>query len=205
MIIAFFFAVLHTIFISSDISRNNFLKYYILTFVFIGLVVSIRQAFFSKYLPNKIKYKVKNVIQLNRDIKEIEMEVLDKKIYFKPGQFAFFSFIGEKVSPESHPFSISSSNLNDNLKITIKNLGDYTSQLDSIQAGDSVLVDGPYGDFSYKNFDNKSQIWIAGGIGITPFFSMIQNIEKDYKVDLYYSVKEIGEAVYVGDFEEIYK
>ena len=74
MILAFFFAILHTIFIYSDVSRNNFLRYYILSFAIIGLVVSIRQALFSKFLIKKFKYKVKNINQLNPDILEIEME-----------------------------------------------------------------------------------------------------------------------------------
>jgi len=203
MILAFFFAVLHTIFIYSDVSRNNFLRYYILSFAFIGLVISIRQALFSKFLIKKFKYKVKNINQLNPDILEIEMEKQNKKMNFKPGQFAFFSFYGEEVSVESHPFSISSSSAGDSLKITVKNLGDYTGLLSKLKKSDSVIIDGPYGDFSYKKVDNKNQIWIAGGIGITPFFSMAQSLESGYKVDLYYSVKENKEAVYVKNFEEI--
>jgi predicted ferric reductase len=203
MVLAFFFAVLHTIFISSDVSRNNFLKYYILSFAFVGLVVSIRQVLLNKFFIKKFKYNVKNINQLNSDILEIEMEKQDKKMDFKPGQFAFFSFQGEGVSAESHPFSISSSNVEDNLKITVKNLGDYTALLGNLKQGNSVLIDGPYGDFSYKKVDNKNQIWIAGGIGITPFFSMANSLDDGYKVDLYYSVKENKEAVYIKEFEEI--
>lgn len=203
MILAFFFAVLHTIFIYSDVSRSNFLRYYILSFAFIGLVIGIRQAFLSKFLVKKFKYKVKNVNQLNSDILEIEMEKQDNKMDFKPGQFAFFSFTGSNISAESHPFSISSSNKEDTLKITVKNLGDYTSLLNNLKKGDDVIIDGPYGDFSYKKVENKNQVWIAGGIGITPFFSMARSLEDGYKIDLYYSVKEEKEAVYKKDFEDI--
>lgn len=203
MILAFLFAVLHTLFIDSDISRNNFLKYYILFFAFLGLVISIRQALLNKYFVKKFKYTVKNVSQLNPDILEIEMEGENKKIDFKPGQFAFFSFIGEGVSPESHPFSMSSSNNEETLKITVKNLGDYTSQLSNLKKGNSVLVDGPYGNFSYKKIENKNQIWIAGGIGITPFYSMAKSLESGYKIDLYYSIKEEKDAVYQKEFEII--
>ena len=212
MVVAFSFAVLHTLFISSDISRNNILKYYILILAFTGLVVSVRQVFLNKILVKKLEYKVKHINQLNQDIVEIEMEPLGKKIVFDPGQFAFFSFLGESVSSESHPFSISSSNEEKTLKVTIKNLGDYTGLLKNLSTGqtglkinDGVLIDGPYGNFSYKKINNKNQIWVAGGIGITPFLSMAKGLSNDYKVDLYYSVKKIEEAVYKKDFEEISK
>jgi len=203
MTLAFVIAVIHTLFISSDISRNNYLRYYILTLVVLGLFSIFRKVYLEKTSQNNFRYKVKNINKLNTDILEIEMEPLGKKIIFNPGQFAFFIFLSSGVSSESHPFSISSSIDDDNLKISIKNLGDYTSSLGNLKQGDEVLVDGPYGDFSYKKNDNKNQIWIAGGIGITPFFSMAQSLENEYKVDLYYSVKENKEAVYVRNFEEI--
>ena len=203
MVVAFIFGIFHTLMISSDVSRNDFLRYYILILAVLGLVISIRKAFFDKYLVKKLKYKVKNVTQLNESILEIEMEPLQDKMIFTPGQFAFFSFIGEGISSESHPFSISSSNIDNNLKITVKNLGDYTSQLKNLKLGDGVIVDGPYGHFSYKNIPNKNQIWIAGGIGITPFISMSSNLEESYSVDLFYSVKEKSEAVYLNNMQSV--
>ncbi len=203
MTLVFVFAILHTFYISSDISRNNFLRYYIFTLALIGLVVSVRKAFLDKVLIKKFKYKVKNVNKLNQNIVEIEMEPLNERMMYSPGQFAFFSLLSKRVSTESHPFSISSSGKENNLKITAKNLGDYTSELKDLKSGDSVLIDGPYGSFSYKKVKNKNQIWIAGGIGITPFLGMTKTLESDYKVDLYYSVRENKDAVRVGDFQEV--
>ncbi len=203
MTVAFSLALIHTLLISSDVSRNNLLRYYILILAITGLIVSVRQAFLSKISIKKIKYRVKNILQLNNDIIEIEMEPLNEKIIFTPGQFSFFSFLDGEISDESHPFSISSSVKDNNLKITIKNLGDYTSQLKNLKIGTEVLIDGPYGNFSYRKVENKNQIWIAGGIGITPFFCMANSLENEYRVDLYYSVKEEKEAVYRKDFEEI--
>ncbi len=203
MTLAFFFAVLHIIFISSDVSRNNFLRYYIILLALAAIIIIARKTFLEKFPLNKFKYKVKNIIQLNKDILEIEMEPINRKMDFSPGQFAFFSFINGDVSAESHPFSISSSNQDNNLKITVKNLGDYTGLLFNLKPGTEVLIDGPYGYFSYKNIKNKNQIWIAGGIGITPFASMAKVLETEYNVDLYYSIKEKNEAVYLKDFEDI--
>ena len=203
MVIVFVFAIMHTFFITSDVSRNNLLRYYILIFAILGLVISIRKSFLDKVLIKKFKYKIKNVIQLNNDIVEVEMEPIGEKMPFVSGQFAFFSFLSLSVGPESHPFSISSSDLENNLKITVKNLGDFTSGFKNLKINDGVLIEGPYGHFSYKNFNNKNQIWIAGGIGITPFFSMAQTLDSNYHVDLYYTVREAKEAVYVKSFMDI--
>jgi len=203
MVLAFFFAVIHTLVISSDISRNILLRYYILLFALVALFAVIRKTFFEQISANRLKYKVKNVNKLNQDVIEIEMEPLGNKMTFIPGQFAFFSFLSGSVSKEYHPFSISSSKSDDNLKIIVKNLGDFTSCLSNLKSNDVVLIDGPYGNFSYKKIKNKNQIWVAGGIGITPFLSMAKTLESDYKVDLYYSVKENKEAVSMEILGEI--
>ncbi|HLP86927.1 MAG TPA: ferric reductase-like transmembrane domain-containing protein [Candidatus Paceibacterota bacterium] len=203
MILAFFFAILHVLNISSDVSRSNLLNYYILTLAFIGLAVSFHQAFLNKFLSKKFKYKIANIKELNENVAEIEMEPVKEGINFENGQFAFFSFQSEGVSSESHPFTISSSSKDNNLKITVKNLGDFTGLLKNLKLGDKVIIDGPYGNFSYNKVESKDQIWIAGGIGITPFLSMVKNLGSEYNVDLYYSVKENKEAVYLQNLKEI--
>lgn len=203
MKLAFFFAVLHTFLISSDISRNDLLRYYMLALVFIVAFVSIRKVVYDKLSIKKFKYKVVGVRVLNQDIVEVEMQALKDKMTFTAGQFAFFSFRSLGVTGESHPFSISSSIKENNLKITVKNLGDFTSTLKNLKPNDIVIVDGPYGYFSYSNVNSKNQIWIAGGIGITPFYSMAMSLDDGYKVDLYYSVKEDTEAVYMKELVDL--
>lgn len=203
MILAFAFSVLHVLTITSDVSQSLLLKFYILTLASLGILISAQSAILGKFLVKKFKYKIKSVTKLNEDIIEVEMEPLQDKMEFTPGQFAFFSFLGEKISDESHPFSISSSDTENNLKATIKNLGDYTSQIQNLKVNDIVLVDGPYGGFSYRKSENKEQIWIAGGIGITPFLSMARSLDSNYKVNLFYSVKEDKEAVYQKELEEL--
>ena len=202
MIVVFVFAILHTFLISSDISRNGLLRYYILSLAFIGLILSARKALFDKILVKKFRYKINNINNLNENMVEVEMESVKAKMVFESGQFAFFSFISKAVGTESHPFSIASSDKEGNLKIIFKNLGDFTNNLKNIKQNDEVLIDGPYGYFPYKKIENKNQIWIAGGIGITPFLGMTQTLESDYNIDLFYSVKEEKESIYQDQLNE---
>lgn len=201
--LAFILAVIHTLTIASDITRSNLLRYYIITLSIIGLMVSIRQGLFRKIAIKKVKYSVVNVTALNDSVVEIEMAPMEKKINFTPGQFCFFNFESKDVSFESHPFSISGSANECNLKITVKNLGDFTETLKNLKIGDRVLIDGPYGQFSPLNLKSKKQIWIAGGIGVTPFLSMMATLPAEYQIDFYYSVKDKGEAIRIKDLEEL--
>ncbi len=88
------------------------------------------------------------------------------------GQFAFLT-VHEDEGP--HPFTISSAWTGDGrIRFIIKALGDYTRTLaDRLRIGDAVKVEGPYGRFNFQG-EQPRQIWVGGGIGITPFIARLQ-------------------------------
>ena len=104
------------------------------------------------------------------------------------GQFAFVT-LDPHEGP--HPFTMSSAWKGDGkMFFLIKALGDYTNTLPAtVKVGDAVQVEGPYGRFSFKG-RHPRQIWVAGGIGITPFIARMQALceQPDGKaIDLFYS------------------
>jgi len=201
---AFFFAALHSFFIPSDISRDPILRIYILALAGMGIIAFIYRAVLAKFFVRYFEYSVEKVKILAENVVEIIMSAKGKRINFTPGQFVFVSFAGNNISTEPHPFSISSAVSEGNLKLTIKSLGDYTSQLKNLKAGVLAKIEGPFGKFSYQNVENKNQIWIAGGIGITPFLSMARSLENtEYKIDLYYCVNNEKEAVFLEELLKI--
>ena len=112
------------------------------------------------------------------------------------GQFAFVTF-DEDEGP--HPFTISSAWTGDGrMGFMIKPLGDYTRRLPtSLKTGDPVRIEGPYGRFDFGGQDR--QIWVAGGIGITPFVARMQarlheDGGGDTPVDLFYSTRAPDES-----------
>jgi len=195
---AFFLASLHIWLIPSDTSRYFPLKAYILTFSALGLVAFVYKSVLGRFLIRKYKYVVTNVLNLNNDVIEIRLKPQNKKLMFKPGQFVFLNFINKNTGLESHPFSLTSLPDDSYISFSIKNLGDYTSTIREMAMGTPALIEGPFGVFSFKNASKKSQLWIAGGIGITPFVSMAKYLitETTYTVDLIYCVKNKYEAVY---------
>lgn len=117
---------------------------------------------------------------------------------FTPGQFAFVE-IDAPGFREAHPFSISSGAGEGRLRFTVRALGDYTRRLrDHVHLlGASVRVEGPYGRFDPLGGRDR-QVWIAGGIGITPFLSVMRTLDPEHgkTVYLYYCVREGKEAVF---------
>ncbi len=99
-----------------------------------------------------------------------------------PGQFAYFSFLGQMPGREEHPFTVSNSSGSDVLRITVKKIGDFTSRLEEVKVGDPVAVEGPFGIFSYRCFEDVPErpiVFIAGGIGITPFLAMSEGLRDE--------------------------
>lgn len=204
---AFFIAGLHILFINSDTSTDMIMKYYILTLTVLGIIAFTYKTLLGNIFIRRYAYLVKEVAVLEGDVVQISMEPSDKakSMSYKPGQFVYIKFTSDTsrtVRSEWHPFSISSHPGSDQLQLTVKGLGDYTKTLCKLQAGAVAQIEGAYGRFSYKNFKNKKQIWIAGGIGITPFLSMAQSlpVNDDYHIDLYYSVKTRSELI---DFQKL--
>ncbi len=173
---AFFLVGLHSFLIPSDISRSLPLRIYILSIAGIGLLVYVYRTILGFILVKKFTYVVQDIKYLDEKVVEIELSPQDKTLHFKPGQFAFVSFQSQDIGFETHPFSFTSSPFDRNLKIAVKNLGDFTAKLKNLKSGTIAKIEGPFGRFLSQNF--KDQIWIAGGIGITPFLSMARTLKE---------------------------
>jgi len=92
------------------------------------------------------------------------------------GQFLFADF-GHR--PEgAHPFTIATAwdAAEGTLTLAIKALGDYTNTLaQRLTVGQAITLEGPYGRFDFATGErDDAQIWVAGGIGITPFLAKLQ-------------------------------
>jgi ferredoxin-NADP reductase len=105
---------------------------------------------------------------------------------YLPGQFHFITFHrGGNLPVEEHHWTISSSPYQKAfISSTIKESGDFTSTIGLTRPGDKAVVQGPFGRFSYVlHAEDKDIVFIAGGIGITPFIGMLRHM-RDTKADL---------------------
>lgn len=76
---------------------------------------------------------------------------------------------------EAHPFSIVDYDKKSKIiKLGIKMLGKYTTQLKNAKVGSEMFLDGPYGELMLATKMKTSKIFVAGGIGITPFVEYLK-------------------------------
>ncbi|MCB9146515.1 MAG: ferric reductase-like transmembrane domain-containing protein [Anaerolineales bacterium] len=177
-------------------------------FFILGTVSYIYTEFLGKWVGKYLPYTVTEVNRPNVSTTEIVMKAKGKSIqHAHAGQFLFVRFPGDKVLNEAHPFTISSAPQADELRVTVKAAGDFTRHLfQHLQPGMDAVVEGAYGLFNYKTGAEK-QIWVAGGIGITPFLSFLRDLKTElaHDVHFYYTVRHPEEAVFKDEIEAIIK
>ncbi len=188
---------IHVMLISSDVSRFLPLRIWILGHISFALYAYVYKIFLYPKFGPKYAYKVTNIERAD-DILEINLSPVGKALPFLPGQFAFVKFQNPAVGREEHPFSLASDNNSADLKLIVKIVGDYTLSLKNLEAGNPATVWGAYGAFGERFFCKNDAVCIAGGIGITPFLSLI-NHEANHrrherKIHLLYLTKNTTEA-----------
>lgn len=127
---------------------------------------------------------------------------------YAPGEFAWLSVNRSPFSLTQHPFSFSSSpERNGRLQMTIKELGDFTRTVGSIEPGTRAYVDGPHGTFSPDRYEGPGFALIAAGIGIAPMMSMLRTFADrgDRRPTVLFYANRFAEDAMFGDELEALK
>lgn len=107
------------------------------------------------------------------------------------GQFVFVRHWHDRE--KAHPFSLAASwqPTEKRLRLLVKALGDYTATgVPAWKRGDPICVEGAYGCFTMD--DHQPQIWIATGIGITPFLARLETLENGHPpIDCFVSYRAL--------------
>lgn len=160
-----------------------------------GAVASLQSLTGQIGRSRRYKGLVQAVRQTSANITEVVCEMGKRWPGHQAGQFALVTF--DRVEG-AHPFSLSSAdNDSGQLSFHIKALGDYTRKIPrKLRSGQAVTLEGPYGRFDPDSGrKNAQQIWVAGGIGITPFLAALEkrliNTDQIYPgVTLHYCTAE---------------
>ncbi len=136
---------------------------------------------------------------------------LDRPHDFQPGQFVFFSVVRSSANlpDEQHPFSISAILDERTFRISAKRLGDYTALMGDLAPSDKVVVLGSYGTFGARGLaPGCAALWVAGGIGVTPFLSLLRHVAAGKAADtgpiqFVWSVRDRADAVYLEEIHTL--
>jgi len=125
--------------------------------------------------------------------KVLELQLKKSNFKYKSGQYLFLNcpYI---AGQEWHPFTISSAPEEDFVSIHVRIVGDWTGDLWNFLNPDKKLgvvqenllsapdgsaifkIDGPFGAASEEVFNFRTVVLVAGGIGVTPFGSILKSI-----------------------------
>ncbi len=104
------------------------------------------------------------------------------RLHAKPGQFFLWRFLDRSRWHVAHPFSLSAAPADDELRVTVKALGDHTSRFAGIAPGTRVVAEGPFGTFTADARTQSKVLLVAGGIGITPVRALLESMRGDVAV-----------------------
>lgn len=149
----------------------------IAVFLFAALTLSLFLRIWKQRLLSDRRYVIARVAQTGTDATCLDVKIPAAQPFCSlPGQFAFITVYSSRVKREEHPFTLASTpSRPGTVQFIIRACGDWTNTVKQLQPGDTLAITGPYGLFSHlANADRGPLIMIAGGIGITPFLSMLR-------------------------------
>jgi len=133
------------------------------------------------------------------DLTEVSCRVGERWPGHRAGQFALVTL---HPAEGPHPFTIAAADHGDGLlRFDIKALGDYTRGLAMrLRPGQPVSIEGPYGRFTFRPRHGRTrrQVWIAGGVGATPFIAALEALGRfdaqdgppaGSRIELHYSTR----------------
>lgn len=193
--VLFFFAVYHGLNWGSTEGYNPI--YYIGTWMII--IATVYRTQYKLRARKTSTFKVKDIKNETHDTFTI---TVDGHKDFIAGQFCFLRINKNKLYAR-HPFTVSSAPGGD-MSFTIKLAGRFTQTAKELKVGDEILIDGPFGNFIPK--PEKDLVFIAGGVGITPFMSILKdhiNKNINQNITLIYGSRTENDIIFKKEIDAI--
>lgn len=196
----FIIGFVHMLLVDDITATLPLARWYWQPIVFVGMAAYVYKELIGPRLARRRRdYVVEEATRLNASVIDVALRPLGDHMAQDAGQFAFVGFPTDPLLSEAHPFTISSAPGDELIRLSIKATGDWTKHLyRSLAVGAPARIDGSYGRFSHKR-GRARQIWVAGGIGVTPFLSWIRNFEETpepFDIDFFYTVRARAEAAF---------
>lgn len=148
-------------------------------------------------------YRVEQVDHVAQGVIEARLRPLGAALQPVAGQFVLARFLdGERYRAcgEFHPFTASAVGADGTLKVAVKALGACSWRIQEIAPGVLVRLQGPFGDFLADAAD-APQLWVAGGIGITPFVAALRERPCAQPTTLLYAYRSEADAAFVDELQ----
>ncbi len=157
----------------------------------------------------KLLLLLKEKSKVAKDTYDFSFDSDEDEFEFHPGQYLEWTLA--HVHPDSRGnrryFTIASTPVEEEIRIGVKfytESSSFKNALFNMKPGDKIMASQLSGDFTLPHKKNVKLCFIAGGIGVTPFESMLTHmLERKQKRDVvvFYSNKTPYDIAYQGTFE----
>ena len=98
------------------------------------------------------------------------------------GQFLHWRFLKRGLWSQAHPYSLSALPAGNEMRITVKSVGDHSSALAQLRPGTRVAIEGPYGAFTHHARETDRVLLVGAGVGSTPVRAMLDDLPQHVDV-----------------------
>lgn len=167
---------IHQFVVGSDLQSNTALWYYWLgLYVFTALNIVAWRWILPLVRSRYFGFRVDKVVAETPTANSVYITGRNMQNFkARGGQFVMVRFLAKSFAWQEHPFSLSMLPNGKQLRLTIRALGDFTNAIPKLKKGTRVIVSGPHGAYTHDRQVTDKVVYIAGGIGITPIRSLIE-------------------------------
>lgn len=195
----------HALALGPTINAYEPLRFWMWLLVLAGTGAWLYRVVLYRWIAPRFRYSVRRVDRTAEDTVDLVMRPTSRRMLYEPGTFVFINR-PDRNRRELHPFSISSSPAERDLRVSVQMVGDFTRGLLDLNPGDPIEVFGPFGGFTPHRYgDYRRLICIGSGIGITPFLGMLrfETVNNDFRrIWLYYVVRDETRAPYDAEIRD---
>lgn len=153
----------------------------------------------------KHQFRINRIVNETPDVWSLYITGTDiQNFHYTPGQFVIIRFLAQGYYWQAHPFSLSCYPNSEYIRLSIKASGDFTKTIGQLPVGTKAYIEGPYGILTAQKSRSNKVLMIAGGIGITPFRGILEDLGKAGKdVHLIYGNKTEADIALRKELEEL--
>ena len=197
---------LHQLFVGSDFMHDRVATaYWVMLYVAAAMLIVVFRFGQPVWTSLRLRLRVANVVEEAPGVVSIYLtgRHLDR-LEVRAGQYFLWRFLTPDGWWRSHPYSISAAPNGEWLRITVKDLGDGSRDLQAIPIGTRVVVEGPYGILTDVRRTKPGVALIAGGIGITPLRALIEALPATPgDLTLLYRASRPADLVFVDELDTL--
>lgn len=168
----------------------------------------------SGILIQKLQTAVEEIEPLTHDIRRLRLKIVEgERMVFNAGQYVDIYIPGSDehraFSMANTPATSDETGTEDYLEFIIKLYpgGLFSSLLESgLKIGDRLELKGPYGSFMLRETSNSDLLFIGGGSGMAPLWSMLNHMAErgiQRKVTFYYGARTRKDLFYLDRLQQL--